>query len=192
MLVAKAGCVLAVLLWAQGAAAVGGTGELHRSSGLSLGSRLVRYQDEFGFGLALTSSYFAGRSMAVRISGDLCFLDAVLDPLPSGETESTWTRFWLLRAGLTTVAGMAGRSCRLYGEGGIALALPSDRFSDDAAVGGYGLFGFEFFPGDPSGSPVSYFIEMGGTGLGARAEKLPAKPGYANGFLLSAGFRIYP
>ena len=183
---ARTTCVLTMVVWAQWAAAAGGPREPHRGTGLSLGGGLARYQDEFGFGVAVTSSYFAGRSMAIRLSGDLCYLDAVLD------AESTWTRFWLLRAGLRSVAGMAGRTCRLYGEGGVAVALPSDRFSDDTALGGYGAFGFEFFPGDPSTTPVSYYVEMGGIGLGARAEKLPAKPGYANGFLLSAGFRLYP
>jgi hypothetical protein len=39
--------------------------------------------------------------------------------------------------------------------------------------------------------PVSYFIELGGIGVGANADKVPGKPIYSNGFLISVGVRGY-
>jgi hypothetical protein len=183
-LIALLGCALPT----ASAAALGPNGDFHRTSGLSLGGCLSRYQDEFGFGASLTTSYFASRSLAVRVTGSRCYLNAV----PQHESASKWTGFWALRAGLVSVTGLAGRACRLYAEGGVALVLPADKLSDDRAFGGYGLFGFEFFPGDPGTSPLSYFVELGGIGLGAQAEKAQGKPSYVNGFLVAGGFRLYP
>ena len=37
----------------------------------------------------------------------------------------------------------------------------------------------------------SYFIEIGGIGTGATADKVANKPIYSNGLMLSTGFRIY-
>lgn len=48
---------------------------------------------------------------------------------------------------------------------------PNADFSDDNAFGGYGLFGFEFFP-IPR---YSYFIELGGVGTGSKPEKYQEK-----------------
>ncbi len=49
----------------------------------------------------------------------------------------------------------------IYGEGGGLVLFPSATFSTEKIrMGGYGLFGFEFYP-----SPrFSYFIELGGMG----------------------------
>ncbi|MEO0332135.1 MAG: hypothetical protein AAF223_10680, partial [Bacteroidota bacterium] len=76
---------------------------------------------------------------------------------------------------------------RLYGEGGIILLLPSDTFSAERTeLGGYGLFGFEFY----LKNNANYFIEIGGVGTGAQADKVPNKPIYSNGLLISTGFRM--
>ncbi|HEY5825345.1 MAG TPA: hypothetical protein VIT44_13315, partial [Cyclobacteriaceae bacterium] len=62
-----------------------------------------------------------------------------------------------------------------------------DKFSSEQFVfGGYGLFGFEFFMHSSS----NYFIELGGIGTGARADKIASQPIYSNGFLISTGFRL--
>ena len=180
--------LLACALPTASAGATGPGGDFQRTSGLSVGGCLSRYQDEFGFGASLTTSYFAGRSLAIRLTTSRCYLDAV----PRENESSEWMGFWVLRGGLVSLTGMSGRACRLYAEGGVALALPADAVSDDTPLGGYGLFGFEFFPGDPATSPATYFVELGGIGLGARAEKAKDKPGYVNGFLIAAGFRLYP
>jgi hypothetical protein len=63
---------------------------------------------------------------------------------------------------------------RLYTEAGGVILFPNNDFSDDIAFGGYGLFGFEFFTHRMS--PVTYFIEAGGMGTSASAEKLSGAP----------------
>jgi hypothetical protein len=180
--------LLACALPTASGGATGSGGDFHRTSGLAVGGCLSRYQSEFGFGASLTSSYFAGKSLAIRLTASRCYLDAL-----SNEGESyEWMGFWVLRGGLVSVTGMSGRACRLYAEGGVALALPADGISEDTPIGGYGLFGFEFFPGDPATSPATYYVELGGIGLGAHAEKAQGRPSYASGFLIAAGFRLYP
>jgi formate-dependent phosphoribosylglycinamide formyltransferase (GAR transformylase) len=74
----------------------------------------------------------------------------------------------------------------LYGEGGIILLFPSAIFSTNSSeFGGYGLFGFEFF----MHSKMNYFLEIGGVGSGAVADKVIAKPIYSNVLLINLGFR---
>jgi hypothetical protein len=79
----------------------------------------------------------------------------------------------------------------LYAEGGIVFLFPNPVFSDDDInLGGYGLFGFEFFFTEETSRNPSYFIELGGIGTGAVADKIATNPLYANGFLISVGFRF--
>jgi hypothetical protein len=47
-------------------------------------------------------------------------------------------------------------------------------------------------PTNHQDGPVSYLIELGGIGTGARADHLPTKPLLANGFLITVGMRFYP
>ena len=37
---------------------------------------------------------------------------------------------------------------------------------------------------------INYFIELGGVGTGAKADKIAFKPIYSNGFLIDVGFRV--
>lgn len=83
---------------------------------------------------------------------------------------------------------MVGERIRLYGEGGVITIFPSSDFSsDDMVFGGYGLFGFEFF----FGKMGNYFIEIGGIGTGAVADKIINRPIYSNGLSISTGFRFF-
>ena len=72
-------------------------------------------------------------------------------------------------------------------KGGILTILPNSDFSSQSSIfGGYGLFGFEFKP-IPK---FAYFIELGGAGTGATADKIAGKPIYSNGFLTCVGLRL--
>ena len=65
--------------------------------------------------------------------------------------------------------------------------IPSNEFSSNQfEYGGYGLFGFEFF----MNKCCNYFIEIGGVGTGATANKIVLQPIYSNGLLISSGFRM--
>ena len=110
----------------------------------------------------------------------------------NSEKETTWSPYGTYQLGVIGVGGMAGGFARFYGEGGVVLITPSSDFSNSSTeIGGYGLFGFEFFMSSDPDVPVSYFIELGGIGSGAKADKVFGSPIYSNGFLISVGFRVY-
>lgn len=48
------------------------------------------------------------------------------------------------------------------------------------------LFGFEF----TASNRVGCFIELGGMGMGAKADKIQSKPVFSNGFTTSTGLRF--
>ena len=101
---------------------------------------------------------------------------------------TTWTPYSNASLGLIGVGGMIGDHVRLYGEGGIVGLFPSSDFSSERfEFGGYGLFGFEFFMNRAS----NYFIEIGGIGSGAIADRIDNQPIYSNGLIISTGFRIH-
>jgi len=146
------------------------------------GFQLSQYQSDFGIGVNLTSPYFVHNSIAVRLRGNFMFYQHVKD----GET--TWSPYSNISLGVLGVGGMVGEFIRLYGEGGVILLIPSDEFSAESTVlGGYGVFGFEFY----MSHGFNYFIELGGVGTGASADKIPTSPIYSNGFLISTGFRFH-
>jgi len=100
--------------------------------------------------------------------------------------ETTWSPYSNFTFGVLGVGGTIAGAIRLYGEGGVIAILPSSNFSSsDSEFGGYGLFGFEFFFQDAQ----NYFIELGGVGTGARADKIITDPIYSNGFFINVGYR---
>lgn len=150
------------------------------SNEFSFGFQLSEYQENFGFGVNVTSPYFANGKIAVRLRGNLMFFEQVENQ------ETIWTPYTNLSIGLVGVGGRPCESIRLYGEGGVIFIFPSDKFSsENIAFGGYGLFGFEFF----MSSKTNYFIEIGGIGTGATADNIINKPIYSNGLSISTGFR---
>ncbi len=101
--------------------------------------------------------------------------------------EITWSPYTNFTLGVVGVGGTISDWARLYGEGGVLFILPNSAFSSSSVdVGGYGLFGFEFF----MNPHVNYYIELGGVGSGAKADKIALNPIYSNGFLIQTGFRI--
>jgi len=157
-------------------------GNFTPNQGIGLGYQLVQYQDDFGFGLNVITPYFADENIAVRLKANLMYNQNVLDGI------STWLPYSNVSLGLIGVAGKAGEKIRLYGEGGIIGLMPPKQFSSESfTFGGYGLFGFEFFFGEMG----NYFIEIGGMGIGATADKLPTEPIFSNGLTISTGVRFF-
>ena len=158
------------------------TQDMAINNGIGFGFQLSQFQRDFGLGLSITGQYFGYDKIAVRLRGNLMFNENVQN------ATTTWTPYSNLSLGLIGVGGKVGDFIRLYGEGGIIGLKPSNEFSTQNFVfGGYGLFGFEFFMNNSS----NYFIEIGGVGTGAKADKIVTKPIYSNGLLISAGFRIH-
>ena len=146
-----------------------------------LGFHLGQYQKDFGIGLNLTSPYFANDRIAIRLKGNMMWFEHL-----DNNSETTWTPYSNLSLGIVGVAGEILNFIRLYGEGGIIVLLPSSDFSSESTqFGGYGVFGFEFF----FDSHNNYFIEIGGVGTGATADKIPGKPIYSNGLIIDVGYR---
>ena len=84
--------------------------------------------------------------------------------------------------------GKVGDYIKIYGEGGMIMLLPSDKFSsEDFVIGGYGIFGIEFFMSRFS----DYFLEIGYVSTGAIEDKIVTQPYYSNGLIISTGFRVY-
>lgn len=149
-------------------------------TGFGMGVQLSQYQNDMGLGLNMTSPYFVNNKIAIRLRGNFMFNEHVVN----GET--TWEPYYNLSLGLIGVAGKVGDLIRLYGEGLVVCLFPSEEFSsEDFVFGGYGLFGFEFYMSEKS----NYFIEIGGVGTGAKADKIANEPIYSNGLLISTGFR---
>lgn len=150
------------------------------NSGHNFGFQLNQYQKDFGFGLNYGSPLFF-ESIGVRVKYNLMFYEHIKDSV------TTWSPYSNFSLGLIGIGGTVGSHIRIYGEGGVLLILPSSNFSSKSyQIGGYGLFGFEFF----NSSGFNYFIEIGGVGSGATADKLPYQPIYSNGLSISTGFRI--
>jgi len=134
-------------------------------------------------GLNITSPYFLHKSMAVRLRANMQFFQHIPATTP---TSTIWSPYGMLQLGLVGGDGVVKKNMRFYGEGGLVVIMPNDEFSANNTVGGYGLFGFEFF----LAKPISFHTEMGGMGTGGTAEKSVGKPIYANGFLTNVGARF--
>ncbi len=151
-------------------------------TGLSLGMQLNQYHNDFGLGLQLTSPYFAEGWVAVRARGNFMYNENVQN------AETVWSPYGHASIGMVSTAGRIGDFMRLYAEGGLITLFPNPDFSSETLVpGGYGLFGFEFFFEGYGG----YFIELGGVGTGASADRIMNEPIYSNGFVISTGFRVH-
>lgn len=152
------------------------------NTGMGFGMNLVQYQKDFGMGINLTSPLFANKGMGVRLRGNMMYHEHVMD------STTTWSPYGNLSLGMVGIAGHISDRIRLYGEGGVIAVFPSSNFSSQSLnIGGYGTFGFEFFFYHAG----NYFIELGGVGTGAKADKIATKPIYSNGFSISTGFRFY-
>lgn len=159
------------------------TGQEREFNTISYGFQLVKFHNEFGFGVQLLTPEF--NNLRITVKANINWLSHI-----NNDNINVWTNFYSNQAGINYYTAISSR-IGLYSEGGIVLLYPNKAFSDEKVnIGGYGLFGFEFFFTENIARNPSYFIELGGIGSSAAANKLPEKTIYANGFLISAGFRF--
>ena len=152
-------------------------------SKFGLGFNLTQHQEDFGLGLNAVSPYFANENVAIRLRGNLMWNQH----RNVNNTATTWTPYSNVSIGIVGVAGKVGDFLRLYGEGGVIALFPSSKFSKETfLIGGYGLFGFEFFFNNHN----NYFIEIGGIGTGAVADKISGEPIYSSGLIINVGYRF--
>lgn len=148
------------------------------------GFQLNRFQNDFGIGIHLHSPRFYKFNIVVKANMNY------LDHLDTKNENHIWTPYGLFQLGLKTNSFITPK-INLYGEGGIVGIQENQEYSTNAfGLGGYGLFGFEFYFTEGNKRNPCYFIELGGNGVGAVAEKVSGRPNYANGFITSVGFRF--
>lgn len=146
-----------------------------------VGININQFQRDFGIGLHLVSPYFANNRVAVRAGANLQWLQH------SKNNETTWSPYGHFQLGIRGRQPIIEDKIYIYGEGGSTLLLPNSNFSTAKTHwGGYGLFGFDFWATEKFG----YYLELGAMGIGAKADKIPDAPIYANGFTSSVGCRI--
>ena len=151
-------------------------------SRIQLGLQFGQVQNDFGIGLNLTTPHFFHQHVSVRLSGNLQWLQYI----SSADSETTWSSYGIYKLGINGMGGLITKSIFVYGEGGMVVVTPNKNFSGKSAInGGYGLFGVQFL----GNKGFSYYIELGGMGTGAVAEKSLFKTIYTNGFTTSVGIR---
>lgn len=147
---------------------------------ISVGFQLNQVQNDFGLGLNLSSPIF-NNSYELHLRSNLMFYEYV------DKMEMIWEPYANILLGVSSVPYKINETIALYGEGGAIAILPSNKFSKRAvAFGGYGIFGFEFYFDEY----YCFFLEAGGVGSSAIADKIPTKPIYSNGFLMSVGWKL--
>lgn len=152
------------------------------NTNFGIGGQVGQLQNEFGVGLNLTSPYFANQKTAVRVKANMVWHEHL-----NSNSVATWTPYSNVSAGLVQSVGEVNNFLRIYGESGAIWLFPSSEFSSKSIqFGGYGLFGFEFFFDEH----FNYFLEAGGVGTGAKADKIEGSPIYSNGFLINVGVRL--
>lgn len=165
-----------------------GAQEKPKNAHLSLGFKLHQTAKDFGLGGEVTSPLFAHNSIGIRASASVQYLE-YYDFI---DNETTWEPYTSYRLGMVGIGGRPLPFLKLYGEGGLQVTAASSSISTETIdLGGYGLFGFEMFMSNDGSDFISYYIELGGAGGSAVADKLTRKPLYNNGFLIGTGFRLY-
>ncbi len=150
--------------------------------GSEIGFHLSQYQDDFGFGLDYTSPFLLKKKyLAFTFRTNRMYFEHI------DNLETVWTPYYSLQLGVIGSKTEVTKNVILYGEGGLIAVIPNSKFStSDIHIGGYGLFGFQFNFDNHN----AYFIELGGIGIDARADKLPLEPIYSNGFLINVGYKV--
>lgn len=147
-----------------------------------LGFHLRQLSGDFGLGLNVdlpTPQYWP----TIRLAGTWQWQE-----IPDGNSFAP-ASYLTLRAGVASKSFQIQERIRAYGEGGLLAVLPSDELAEDNfELGGYGLFGFEFFVEQYGGS--SLFLELGASSAGNGLETRPGIPSFGAGFWVGAGFRV--
>ncbi len=153
-----------------------------KKDGLSFGFQLNQFQNDFGLGANFSSPSIFNNSVTIRLRLNAMFYEYVNENL-----KTEWQPYGNIMLGFSSSSYRISDAIALYGEGGIIGILPSSNFSNSSfELGGYGIFGFEFYFSDD----FCYFLEVGAVGSGATADKIKTEPIYSNGFIMSVGWKI--
>jgi hypothetical protein len=150
------------------------------NDGIGIGFQINQFQQDFGFGVQVSSPSFWNKSAVLRLKTNLVFHEHLLQ----GQFE--WSGYQNIALGLAGYGGWITENIRIYGEGGLMGLLPSGNFSSESFVlSGYGSFGTELY----ASQGFHYFLEIGVAPTRARADLVPGNPFYHNGFFTTMGLR---
>jgi hypothetical protein len=179
----KVRATLILLLSIAAAPAVSAQGlPTGRSIGININQTVNACGMGINFSLPLSRDLFW-----VRGSADIMGLQAVPDALAD---RSGLYDYKMIRLGvLGRYSYMRSDNVQFYAEAGPLLILNNSFISSRKnSMGGYGLAGAEYRLND---GHFWIFLEGGGIGTGARANKLIGSPAYANGLFFGFGIRYY-
>lgn len=158
--------------------------ETTKANGFAFDLRIMDSQGDFGLGIGVLSPPMF-KILHIQAGVELNWKNGI----PQVATDYTWIPFFKGRLGIVGAADIGNGIGRLYGGGGMLLAWADGiRAANTLVLGGYGIFGFEFWL-EP-GQNLAYFIEVGGEGSGGRADRLQGSPFFANGFTIASGVRL--
>jgi hypothetical protein len=162
------------------AEAAAGTGD----SGFGLDLQLRQDSGDFGLGLGISSPRFFSL-MHLVLDIDVHWKAGTL----KGAADETWVPYGGARLGIMSGSDLADGAGRLYGGGGILALLPLGISDSPFGLGGFGVFGVQFYL--EKSRHAAYFFEMGGEGSGLAADRFSGSPRAMNGFFAKTGFRLW-
>lgn len=149
----------------------------------SIGFQIHQVQRDFGIGVHVTTPYFHN-VIALRAGVSRQWLDHI----PAGANAATWDPYLQVRFGVASRNTVIADALSIYSEGGLLYLRPNAKFSGETSeLGGYGVLGVEFH----ASRFLGQFLEVGGVGTGANADRAEGNPIYSNGLIVSAGMRWY-
>jgi hypothetical protein len=152
-------------------------------AGWTFGPEVLGLPGEFGVGLHFLTPGLFGENFRLKIGGSNQWLRGRLP----GQDAQSRLGYTSIRLGIHISFPFGAKGLSGYSEGGVVETFPESRLSGRSFVlGGYGVFGLEFRMSRASAS----FVEFGGMGSGARAERLVGRPSYSRGFVVAAGLRF--
>lgn len=147
-----------------------------------VGFQLNEWGNDFGIGFSVHSP---------EIKGILSFDASYSSQFRSSITitDEAWLPYGIASLGLRAKAGQITPWFHMYGFGRVTVLTNGADGWDVGKVSGHGGFGFEFNTHGSGMSPVSYYIELGGSG--GFSDVHTFHQSVAGGFSTTVGFRAY-
>jgi hypothetical protein len=156
------------------------------ANNFAVGFDIDSFSNNFGGGITLVSPHFLNDRLHVQASGGVAWVQGI----KNGSSQTDWAPYGIFKVGIYGGNFIQDLPIRVYGGGGaVILAFNGSVDSTGVTVGGFGVAGVEFFVDKRRAEAL--FIEVGGMGTGASADKLQGSPIYANGFTASFGYKFY-
>lgn len=152
-----------------------------QQSPFQIGIQLQQLQDQFGLGVNV-GVFLGPQRIMLRTSAVQHWLRKNSG---EGNHQATYQAIRLGSAGCWRVT----EGVEVYGEGGLQMLCVGRMLTEQRTLwGGYGVFGFAFYPEETRGA--SLFLEIGATTAGMRAKLLPGVSAFGAGQIISTGFRV--